>query len=86
MIPLSRTCCMNGALAPVKLNCILASQYIYTNSDIDIQLVEITQHREGGRRNRLLKQTYLKCMSISVEEAIILATTEDIKLNTCLFT
>ena len=47
VIPFGRTCLVNCTLAPIKLNRILTSQYIYTYCDIDIQLIDAAQHREG---------------------------------------
>ena len=86
VIPLCITFLMNRTLAPVKLNGILTSQHIYIHCNVDIQLVETTQHRDCRRRNRLVEDTYTKCVSISVQETILIATAEDIELNTSLFT
>ena len=85
VIPLRIACFVGRTLVPIKLNSILTSQDIYTNSDIDIQLVEATQHRDGGRWNRLFEDTDLERMRIGIEIAVLLATAEDIKLHACLF-
>ena len=86
VVPLGGTSLVYSTLVPVKLNGILTGQYIYTYGDIDIQLVDATQHRDGSRRDRLVKDANLEWMSIGGEEAILFATAEDVKLHTCLFT
>ena len=86
VVPMGGTCLVYSTLVPIKLDCILTGQDIYTYCDIDIQLVDATQHRDCSRRDRLVKHANLEGMSIGIEEAILLATAEDIKLHTSLFT
>ena len=86
VIPLCIACFVGHTLVPIKLDSILTSQDIYTNSNINIQLVDATQHRDSSRWDRLFKQAKLEFMRIGIEEAILLATAEDIKLHASIFT